>query len=131
MPRELPEWIGKNADSSIPPRVRLRIFDRYDGRCQCGCNRKIGTGERWDCEDTIAIINGGQRRESNLKPWLAEHHKVKTKADVAEKAMVYRKRAKHVGATAPRQKIKSAGFRKPRPQNTASRPIVRKAERQA
>jgi 5-methylcytosine-specific restriction protein A len=130
MARALPEWIGSGPDATIPPRVRLRIFDRYEGRCQCGCNRKIMAGEKWDCEDTVAIINGGERRESNLKPWLTEHHKVKTKADVAEKAVVYRKRAKHVGAFAPRQKIKSAGFRKARPQNTASRPLSKTVERQ-
>lgn len=128
MSRTLPEWIGKNDDSAIPPRVRVRIFDRYEGRCQCGCNRKITAGESWDCEDTKAIINGGERRESNLKPWLSEHHKVKTKADVAEKSRNYRKRAKHIGVFAPRQKIQGAGFRKSAPQNSASRPLRRKSE---
>jgi 5-methylcytosine-specific restriction protein A len=97
MTRSLPEWIGRTPDSAVPPRVRVRIFDRYEGRCQCGCNRKIMAGEKWDCEDTIAIINGGERRESNLKPWLSEHHPKKTAADVAEKSRVYRKRAKHLG----------------------------------
>ena len=97
MPRAIPEWIAKSPDASIPPRVRLRIFLRYDGRCQCGCNRSIRPGETWDAEDTIAIINGGERRESNLKPWLTEHHKVKTREDVAEKSRVYRKAAKHLG----------------------------------
>jgi 5-methylcytosine-specific restriction protein A len=124
--RSLPEWIGKSSDSAVPPRVRVRVFDRYEGRCQCGCNRKIMAGEAWDCEDTQAIINGGQRRESNLKPWLHEHHKGKTAKDVAEKSRVYRKRAKHIGVelrSGP--KIQSAGFAKRPPQRTASRPIVR------
>jgi 5-methylcytosine-specific restriction protein A len=129
MTRALPEWIGKSPDSAVPPRVRLRVFDRYEGRCQCGCNRKIMAGERWDCEDTIALINGGERRESNLKPWLTEHHKGKTAQDVAEKSKVYRKRAKHLGIKSSRQKIQSAGFRRPAPQRTASRPIERRAER--
>jgi hypothetical protein len=102
MTRALPEWIGKTADSAVPPRVRVRVFDRYEGRCQCGCNRKIMAGETWDCEDTKAIINGGERRESNLKPWLHEHHKGKTAKDVAEKSRVYRKRAKHLGIKKPR-----------------------------
>lgn len=102
MSRALPEWIGSSPDASVPPRVRVRIFDRYGGRCQCGCNRMIRAGEKWECEDTIAIINGGERRESNLKPWLAEHHKTKTAADVAEKSMVYRKRSKHLGQKKPR-----------------------------
>ena len=97
MTRTLPEWIGKTPDSPVPPRVRDRIFTRYNGRCQCGCNREIRPGESWDCEDTIAIINGGERRESNLKPWLSEHHPKKTALDVAEKSRVYRKRAKHRG----------------------------------
>jgi hypothetical protein len=77
--------------------VRLRIFLKWDGRCQCGCNRLIRPGEAWECEDTIALINGGERRESNLKPWLKGHQKEKTASDVAEKSMVYRKAAKHRG----------------------------------
>ena len=102
MPRELPEWIGKTPDSPVPPRVRLRVFLRYDGRCQCGCNRPIRPGEAWDLEDTIALINGGENRESNKKPWLTEHHKNKTRKDVAEKSRVYRKAAKHHGVKKPR-----------------------------
>lgn len=100
MPRQLKEWVGKTDDTKVPPRVRVRVFDRYGGRCQCGCSREIKSGEAWDCEDTVAIINGGERRESNLKPWLREHHKVKTAADVAEKSKVYRKRVKHLGIKA-------------------------------
>jgi 5-methylcytosine-specific restriction protein A len=102
MSRELPEWIGKSDDSAVPPRVRVRVFQRYGGRCQCGCNRAIRPGEAWDCEDTIALINGGERRESNLKPWLSEHHPKKTAQDVAEKSRVYRKRTKHLGIKKPR-----------------------------
>lgn len=127
MSRSVPEWIGKTPDSAVPPRVRVRVFTRYGGRCQCGCNRLIRPGEAWECEDTVALINGGERRESNLKPWLAGHQKEKTKADVAEKAMVYRKRAKHLGVAPKRQKIQSAGFRKAAPQHTATRPIERRS----
>ncbi len=102
MPRELPEWIGKIADSPIPPRVRLRIFQAYDGRCQCGCNRKIAAGESWDAEDEIAIINGGQRRESNLRPFLTAHHPQKTARDVEIKSKTYRMARRHVGIKKPR-----------------------------
>lgn len=124
MPRSLPEWIAKSPDSSVPPRVRLRVFLAWGGRCQCGCNRPIRPGEAWECEDTIALINGGERRESNLKPWLKGHQQEKTARDVAEKSMVYRKRASHVGVKfAPRQKIRSAGFPKAEGQRRASTPI--------
>lgn len=126
-PRSVPEWIGKSPDSAVPPRVRVRVFDRYEGRCQCGCNRKIMAGERWDCEDTIAIINGGERRERNLKPWLSDHHPKKTAQDVAEKSRVYRKRAKHIGVELRQgPKIQSRGFEKRPPQRTASRPTERR-----
>jgi 5-methylcytosine-specific restriction protein A len=123
MTRSVPEWIGKTSDSAVPPRVRLRIFLRYEGRCQCGCNRLIRPGEAWECEDTIALINGGERRESNLKPWLKGHQKEKTAADVAEKSRVYRKAAKHRGITTKRAKIVSRGFAKSPPQRKASAPI--------
>ena len=95
--RAVPEWRGQSPDSAIPPRVRLRIFDRYDGRCQCGCGRKILAGEKWDAEHKIALINGGSHSESNLRPLLNEHHKTKTRADVAVKSRSYRRRAKHLG----------------------------------
>lgn len=126
--REVPEWIGKTDDSAVPPRVRVRVFQRYGGRCQCGCNRLIRPGEKWDCEDTIALCNGGQRRESNLKPWLAEHHPKKTRADVAEKSRVYRKTANHIGVVLRSgPKIQSRGFDRRPPQRTASRPIERRS----
>lgn len=97
MPRSVTEWVGSSPDATVPPRVRLRIFDRYGGRCQCGCNRKIMVGEAWDAEDEIAIINGGERREANLRPFLREHHKAKTANDVAIKSKTYRVRSRHLG----------------------------------
>ena len=126
MARALPEWIGKTADTKVPDRVRDRVFDRYDCRCQCGCNRKIRPGEAWDLEDTVAIINGGENRESNKKPWLKEHHPEKTAKDVAEKSTVYRKRTKFRGIKGPRRKMQSHGFPQSEPQRTATRPIRRK-----
>ena len=39
--RTVPEWIGKTPDTPAPPRVRLRIFETFGGRCAI-CGRKIG-----------------------------------------------------------------------------------------
>jgi 5-methylcytosine-specific restriction protein A len=122
--RSTPEWIGKTDDAAIPPRVRVRVFDRHNGCCHLS-GRRIRAGEAWDCDHIIALANGGEHREGNLAPALKAAHREKTKADVAEKALVYRKRAKHIGAFAPKQKIRSGGFPKREPQRTASRPIVR------
>lgn len=102
MARTVPEWIAKTPDTPVPDRVKLRVFERYNGICQRS-NRKIRAGEPWQCDHKKAIINGGENRESNLVPVLADKHKEKTAEDVAEKAMVARKRKKHLGITKPKR----------------------------
>jgi len=99
--REIPEWIGKNDDAPIPPRVRLRVFERMGGVCQLS-GRKILAGERWQLDHIVALINGGAHRESNLAPVLDDPHKVKTAQDMAQKSKNYRVRAKHNGIKKPR-----------------------------
>lgn len=96
MPRTVPEWIGKDDDTPPPPRVRLRVFDRFDRRC-AECRRPIRPGDRWTCDHGKALINGGANRESNLRLLCEWCDPVKTAADVAEKSRVYRKRLRHAG----------------------------------
>lgn len=98
--RSTAEWVAKHDDAAIPPRVRLRVFERYHGACQ-GCLRKLFPGDKWDCDHTVALVNGGEHRESNLRPMCQNCHRKKSAADVAEKAIAYRKRAKHVGIRKP------------------------------
>lgn len=95
--RTTAEWVGATADTAIPPRVRIRIFERAAGRCEI-CGRKLGPADRWQADHTVALINGGENRESNLRVACDWCHSEKTKADVAEKATIHRKRAKHIGA---------------------------------
>jgi 5-methylcytosine-specific restriction endonuclease McrA len=104
--RAVPEWIGKTPDTRPPPRVLARIFEREGGVCHIS-GRKIQPGERWQADHKIALVNGGENKESNLFPALIEPHKAKTRADVAEKKTIARKRAKHIGAIAPKAAIKS------------------------
>ena len=33
MARSVPEWVGKSDDTRVPPRVRIRVYDAYDGVC--------------------------------------------------------------------------------------------------
>jgi len=94
--RSVPEWIGKDADTPVPARVRLRIFNRYEGKCYLS-GRKIGPADKWDLEDIIALCNGGENRESNKAPALKDKHKEKTARDVAEKAETNRIRSRHIG----------------------------------
>lgn len=96
MPRTVKEWIGKTDDTPVPRRVQLRVFERFDGRCG-GCGQSL-RGRRKTCDHKLAIINGGENRETNLQP-LGDLccNPDKNKADVAIKALTYRKRAAHAG----------------------------------
>jgi 5-methylcytosine-specific restriction endonuclease McrA len=122
MSRSTPEWIAKHDDQSIPPRVRLRVFERHGGICHIS-KRKIMPGEAWDCDHFIALINGGEHREANLRPALQKYHRIKTVEDVKEKAVTARKRMANLGIKPKRKSIQSAGFRPPAKQHSASRPI--------
>lgn len=121
--RTVPEWIGKTPDTKVPPRVRLRIFERDGGRCHIS-GRKIAAGEPWELEHKVALCNGGEHRETNLAPALKDKHREKTREDLAEKAVIYRKASKHAGIRAPSQ-IRSAGFPKREPQRRASSPLTK------
>lgn len=94
--RSVEEWIGKNDDEPVPPRVRLRVFDRFNGKCTI-CTRKVLVGERWTCEHVKAIANGGQNHESNLGVTCCNCLADKNADDLAEKSDVYHKRARHLG----------------------------------
>lgn len=118
MSRSVAEWVGATADSAIPKRVKLRVFERHEGRCHIS-GRKIMPGEAWDAEHVIALCNwngeGHGNRESNLAPALRDKHKEKTAADVAEKSKVYQKRAKHLGlkkSSRPMPGSKASGWKK-------------------
>lgn len=100
MTRKVEEWIGKTDDAAIPPRVRLRIFERMGGICHLS-GRKINAGEAWDLDHIVALINGGAHRESNLAPALRSEHRKKTAQDLKQKSKDYRVRAKHNGIKKP------------------------------
>ena len=132
MARTPPEWIGKTDDTKIPPRVSARVFDRANGICHC-CNLPIKVPfETWDADHRIALINGGENRESNLAPAHSHCHIKKTRQDVAEKAKVASVRGKHIGTKRPSSKL--AGNKQPKPPMTKiverSRPFYVSAQSQ-
>jgi 5-methylcytosine-specific restriction protein A len=101
MSRAVEEWIGKTPDTPAPPRVRLRVFERYNGVCYLS-GRKIMPGDKWQIEHPQALINGGENRESNMAPALDQPHKVKSAQDVKQKAKNDRVRKRHIGIKKPR-----------------------------
>ena len=99
--RTVPEWRGKTDDTKIPDRVRVRVFERHGGICHLS-GRRIRAGELWEVDHMRALCNGGEHAEHNLAPVLSKPHMEKTAADVAEKAVIYRKRCAHLGIKKPR-----------------------------
>jgi 5-methylcytosine-specific restriction protein A len=96
MARSVDEWIGKTDDAKVPPRVRLRVFEAYSGKCYLS-GRIIRPGDRWELEHILALARGGEHRESNLAPVLPEPHRAKTKEDVKIKSKIARVKKKHLG----------------------------------
>src|SRR5690606_5203292 len=95
MARTVKEWIGDTDEQRAPPRVRARIFDGAGGKCHlCG---QPSIGKKWAVDHVKALINGGENRESNLRPVHVSCHAIKTAEDVAEKARIAAKRRKHIG----------------------------------
>jgi 5-methylcytosine-specific restriction protein A len=112
--RSVPLWAGATDDAAVPPRVKLRIWEREGGRCWL-TGRKIRPGEAWELDHKIALCNGGRHSEDNLAPALRDAHRAKTAEDVALKAKTARIRAKHLGVY-PKSKarLKGRGFEKTR-----------------
>lgn len=100
--RSVPEWVGKTDDSKVPGSVRVRVFEKYEGRCYLS-GIKIDPGMDWDLEHILALCNGGEHRESNFAPALVAPHKDKTRADRRLKAKNDRVRKKHLGIKKPRK----------------------------
>lgn len=116
MSRSTPIWQSDNHDTPVPPRVRLRIFEREGGRCWIS-GRKIMPGMAWELDHKIALINGGTHSEENLAPALKEVHRAKTADDVKLKSKIARVKAKHLGQW-PKSKARLQGraFQKSRPE---------------
>lgn len=95
------EWVAKNDDQAIPPRVKLRVFAAAGGRCE-ECTNLIVGKLRPEYDHRVALINGGAHAEHNLQLLCSECHKVKTRADVAEKSTMARKKYKSIGIKKPR-----------------------------
>lgn len=115
MSRKVPEWIGKNDNQTIPPRVKVRLFEGAKGICGV-CTLEIRGTLLPAYDHIIALANGGEHRESNLQLLCEPCHKVKTKIDVAEKSQVYHKRKKAIGIRKKRKTIPGRRFNgEPRP----------------
>lgn len=111
MARAVKEWIGKTDNQRAPKAVRDRLKMKFP-KCNI-CSRKIEATEKMALDHVKALINGGENRETNLRPVHQKCHAIKTAADVAEKAKVAAIRQKHNGIVdTPARPMKGRGFPK-------------------
>jgi len=107
MPRATQEWIGKDDNAPIPPRVKLRVRSRADQCCQnCGIRVRYG-GE---IDHVVALVNWiataqaqHGNRESNLRFLCKACHGAKTKADVVIKSRAAKTQKRMAGFDKPRR----------------------------
>lgn len=113
MPRAVKEWVGKTPDARVPPRVRLRVLEAYDRKCYLTGN-PIPPGASWELEHKVALILGGEHREANMAPALADPHKKKTATEMKVKSKIADVAKRAYGIDKPKQKI-AARPKAPRP----------------
>jgi 5-methylcytosine-specific restriction protein A len=94
-------WVATNDNQAIPRRVKIRVFERA-GKCCEECTLLIAGKLRPEYDHKVALINGGAHGEANLQLLCSECHKVKTRADVADKSAMARKKLKAIGIKKPR-----------------------------
>jgi len=120
--RSVNEWIGRDADAPVPPRVRVRVFERFEGRCYLS-GRKIMPGDAWELEHIRPLSMGGENREMNMAPALKAPHAAKSAVEAHDRAKADRIRKKHIGAwPAPKRKLAGRGFDKGRNRQTNREP---------
>lgn len=103
MARSTKEWVGKDDDTPIPPRVKLRVKSRANDCCQI-CGIRVRYGGQIDHIEAVKFSSETRplNRESNLRFLCKNCHRAKTNDDVAQKS----REAK--------TQIRMAGFNKPK-----------------
>ncbi len=107
--RQVPEWRGATDNARIPPRVKLRVFQKFSGVCP-KCTRKLVPGQ-WDCDHIIALALGGEHREMNLRPLCRfPCHSDKSRDDAAVRKRFNAGQRKRAGVKRRRRTIAGRRF---------------------
>ncbi len=109
--RSIPEWVGRTPDSKIPGIVRDRVKARNGGLCYLS-GIEIA-GKPWQVEHVKPLSMGGEHRETNMRPVLAEPHREKTDEETRLRKKADRIRRKRDGTWDRPQgnsRLQSRGF---------------------
>lgn len=110
--RSVPEWVGKHDDQKVPDRVRQRVFDREGGICHLTGEKIDPVRDEWDLDHKVALILGGEHRETNLFPAKKEPHRRKTAVEMKVKSKIARTRKKHLGIAKPKSSLSHPRFKR-------------------
>lgn len=126
---KLKEWFGKRPESMPGQTVLFRLHALQNGVCACGCGQVMDFNtDKIDCDHRIALIDGGENRESNLQLLLNACHKGKTAKEATARSEERRHKAKAFTALRRPSQFTSAGFARAEPQRRATKPRTPKFE---
>lgn len=91
MARPVPEWVGKTETSRVPDPAWQRVLEKHGWRC-AHCQRPHTLVKKFEQDHIVALVNWTGalphgNREFNLQPLCESCHKLKSKKDVALKAL--------------------------------------------
>jgi 5-methylcytosine-specific restriction enzyme A len=112
MSRSTDEWIAKHDDQKVPDRVKVRVFEREGGICHLTGAKIDPVRDEWDLDHKMALILGGQHRESNLFPALRAAHRKKTAVEMGVKSKIARVKKKHMGIGKPTSSLTNPKFKR-------------------
>lgn len=107
MPRTVKEWIGKTDNHMPPATVRQRILDNAQGLCHL-CEGKIDK-PGWHADHVPPLKDGGENRESKIKPAHDVCHRRETARQAIERAPIERKKMKASGASRAKSSLSRKG----------------------
>lgn len=112
---------------SFTKKQRLEIFTRAEGRCQCGCGKKLQPG--FHIEHRNPLWRGGTNDIENLEAWTPACHASKTAGEASDRGKVNRLIKKSDPLTRKPSRMHSRGFPKGGPkQKIPSRPWPKKGK---
>lgn len=115
MSRSVEEWVGKDHDTPIPKRVKLRVLIAHGGKCwKTGHKFRPGDVIEYDHKRALCNAPHGENwnRESNIGPILGgKVHQAKSADDRRERDKTNRMYLKNLNQwPAPARKMQSRPF---------------------